>query len=142
MRFFRRRSAQTLNHAPISEAEVSVVDAVQASGFFKSKPYLLRHREIRSFRERPPRHFHQYRIVLGSEHIEEPGPWLLNVLAAEDVHECRDCELSRLGEEVQICTRIQVRTRIAMLVDAVLAEMNERPLPEGTNFSVAQQIGF
>ncbi|WP_206778093.1 hypothetical protein [Escherichia coli] len=48
--------------------------------------------------------------VLGSEHIEEPGTWLLNVLAAED--------------------------------DAVLVEMTGRPLPEGTNFSVAQQIGF
>ncbi|MFK5600318.1 glycosyltransferase [Methylobacterium sp. HMF5984] len=70
MRFFRKRSAKTLEHIPSSETEAAVFDAVQASGFFDPEFYLLRYPEIRSFRKGPLVHFCQYGIY---EH-RDPGP--------------------------------------------------------------------
>src|ERR1700712_905205 len=70
MRFFRRRSAQTLEHTTSSETEAAVFDAVQASGFFDPEFYLLRYPEIRPFRKGPLVHFCQYGIY----EPRDPGP--------------------------------------------------------------------
>ena len=70
MRFFRKKTVKNLDYAPTDPVELSILNAVRASGFFDPEFYLLRYPEIRPFRAGPMAHFCQYGI---HEH-RDPGP--------------------------------------------------------------------
>ena len=70
----------------------------------------------------------------------QPEAGFRTMLSAEHLHEGRRLGSSSRGKPPEVAARVEVRSRIPVLVDAVLAEVGERTTAEAGDLGVSVQV--